>query len=76
MQISDSEPLVTLNCIFNLVSLENGAMMSPKRRTLALLVFACIWFTIDTNIKLTVSLCTQFQTLVFEIKNKASLVVL
>ena len=34
------------------------------------------WFTIDTNKQLTVSLCSQFQTLVFEIKNKASFVVL
>ena len=31
-----------INRIFNLVSLDNGAKMSPKRRTLLSLVFACI----------------------------------
>ena len=30
------------NRIFNLVSLDNGAKMSPKRRTFLSLVFACI----------------------------------
>ena len=43
MQINDSGFLVTLeNRIFNLVFLDNGAKMSPKRLTLLSLVFACI----------------------------------
>ena len=33
-------------------------------------------FTIDTNIQLTVGFCSQFQTFIFEIKKKASFVVL
>ena len=43
MQISDSELSVTLEIAYLiLVSLDNGAKMSPKRRTLLSLVFACI----------------------------------
>ena len=43
MQISDSELSVTLEIAYLiLVSLDDGAKMSPKRRTFLLLVFACI----------------------------------
>ena len=42
MQISDSELSVTLAIAYLiLVSLDNGAKMSPKRRILLSLVFAC-----------------------------------
>ena len=44
MQINDSGLLVTRDRIFNLVSLDNGAKVSPKRRTLLSLVFARINF--------------------------------
>ena len=43
MQINDAGLLVTLVIAFLiLVSLDNGAKMSPKRRTFLSLVFACI----------------------------------
>ena len=48
----------------------------PFRLSLTLYWHKSSWFTIDTNKQLTVSFCTQFQTLVFEIKNKPYFVVL
>ena len=43
MQISDLELSVTLEIAYLiLVSLDNGAKMSPKRKTFLSLVFACI----------------------------------
>ena len=37
-----------LDRIFTLVSLDNGAKMSPKRRTLLSLVFACIYYKFES----------------------------
>ena len=46
MRINASGLLVTLqNRIFNLVSLDNGAKMSPKLQTLLSLIFACTCLT-------------------------------
>ena len=47
MQMNDSELLVTLEITYKfiLVSRDNGAKMSPKRRTLLSLVFACIYLS-------------------------------
>ena len=44
-----------LSCIFNLVSLDNGAKMSPKRQTLLSLVFACICLSKSLLIRIIIS---------------------
>ena len=62
MQINDAGLLVTLVIAFLiLVSLDNGAKMSPKRRTFLSLVLACICISKSLFIRIITLVCKLCQ---------------